>query len=165
MRFTGGVEDDAEAALVEGGDESVLQNDGKEADLNLEKEVLGIGGVEALGEVASGVLFEAGMGGLVGTVVDVGLGDMGFDLSKDGGESIGLLCVDGEEEDFLDSEEDVVLFCWEGAAGGLLETGEGEDPSRTGHDPWVVTAGGVEGKSFSIFPDEQILQDTRLKSS
>lgn len=42
----------------------------------------------------------------------------------------------------------------------LLETSEGgicmgegrEAPSWTGHDPWVLTAVGVDGKSFSILP-------------
>lgn len=46
----------------------------------------------------------------------------------------------------------------EGAAEMLLETSEGgicmgegrEAPSWTGHDPWVLTAVGVDGKSFSI---------------
>lgn len=47
------------------------------------------------------------------------------------------------------------------AADMLLETSEGgicmgegrEAPSRTGHDPWVLTAVGVDGKSFSILTE------------
>lgn len=109
-----------------------------------------------LEEAVSGVLFGAGTGGLVRTVLDVGLGDNGFDLSKDGGESIGLLCADGGGEDFFVSEDGGNLFGWEGAAevgeGGICAVEGLEDPSRTGNDPWVVTAEGLDEKSFSIFP-------------
>lgn len=43
VRFVGGVEEDGDAVVGEGGGESVLLDDEKEADLSLEKDdVLGI---------------------------------------------------------------------------------------------------------------------------
>lgn len=102
MRFTGAVEDVAgavvEAAVEEEGGEAVGILEAKlagveEADVSLEKDdILGIGGVERLGEVTSGVLFGAGAEGSVKTVLDGGLeaGDKGFDPSEEGGEAIGL---------------------------------------------------------------------------
>lgn len=152
VRFMGAAEEVA-GAVVEGeGGESVGE---LPADVSLEKdEVLGIW------EVTIGVLLGAGFGdgGLVETVEDTA-GVVGFGPSEEGGESISLEVVWGEKDTFLCSlvvsVEDGDLAGWDGAAGRSLETSEGgicTGEGRTGHGSWVLTAVGVDGKSFSIFP-------------
>lgn len=98
------------------------------------------------------------------TLLDVGLEDTAGDDEGFFSSTVGVEVarVDGGEEwdDFLGSDGDADLSCWEGAAETLSETGgggirEGEGrggPSGTGHDPWVLTAAGVDGKSLSIVP-------------
>lgn len=41
----------------------------------------------------------------------------------------------------------------EKSEGGICLGEEREAPSRTGHDPWVLTAVGIDGKFFSILPE------------
>lgn len=161
VRLAGAVVEVAGATVEEEDGESAGALQAEEADEGLdtgETSVTWAG--ERLGEVTSGVLFGAGEEGLEDPA---GV----FDPCKEGGESIGLemTWADGWEEwDFLGSlvfsVEDGDLVDWEGAAERLLESSEGgicvgeggELPPRTGRDPWVLTAVGVDSKSFSMFP-------------
>lgn len=155
------------AEAVEEGVEAVVVITVEEADAGLEVgETVELWELVRLGEVERGVLIGAVRGGFVETVLlgDTA-GDKGFDFSKERGDSIcfEMVRAGGREEqgDFLGSKEVGDFSCWVGEAVRLLEMGEGgicmgegwEGPPRTGHDPWVPRAVGVDDKSFSIFPE------------
>lgn len=140
-----------------------------EADVSLKNDdVFAILGVSELGEELGDVLFVGRERVSAETVLEgTGAEDEGFDLSKEWDEeptapaAVWTDC--GEEYSVVVWVKVGHLVAWEGAAEGLLETsvrgicgGEGGvSPSRTGHDSWVLSGVGVDGKSFCIFPGEK----------
>lgn len=127
---------------------------------NLAADSLGIDEIwmgEDWWEDSNGVLSEGRVESSIKSVSKIGYEDGKGDPSageSDSPEPLLAECWEEEEDNFWRSVEDedfVGLEVLSETNEGGICVGEGwEAPSWTGHDPWVLSSAGVDGKPFSI---------------